>query len=55
MSEKPVASHDSGSPDNLMRFMMTGWATPPATPANSVEGVERFAARRAALGNSFAG
>jgi len=55
MSEKPVAPHDSGTPDNLLRFMMTGWATPPGTPASPVEGVERFAARRAALGKNFAG
>ena len=49
MSDQPRASHDSGVPDNLVRFMMTGWATPPGTPASPIEGAERFAARRDAL------
>jgi Xaa-Pro aminopeptidase len=55
MSEQPGASHDSGTPENLLRFMMTGWATPPRTPASPVEGSERFAARRAALSRAFPG
>jgi Xaa-Pro aminopeptidase len=55
MSEKPVASHDSGNPENLLRFMMTGWATPPDPPASPVEGIERFAARRDALSRAFPG
>ena len=55
MSDKPVASHDTGNPDNLLRFMMTGWATAPATPASAVDGAERFAARRAALSRAFPG
>ncbi len=50
MSDQPAkASHDGTTPENLLRFMTTGWATPPATPAAPVEGSERFAARRAAL------
>lgn len=55
MSEQPAASHDSGNPENLLRFMMTGWATPPGTPASPVEGLERFAARRDALSRAFPG
>ncbi len=55
MAEKRAAPHDTGTPDNLLKFMMTGWATPPATPASSVEGAERFAERRAALSRAFAG
>ena len=54
MSEKP-ASHDSGNPENLLRFMMTGWATPPEPPASRVEGIERFTARRDALSRAFPG
>ncbi len=55
MSEKPTASHDSGPPENLLAFMVTGWATPPGTPAPAIEGAERFAARRAALARAFPG
>jgi len=55
MAEKPAASHDTGNPDNLLAFMMTGWATPPVTPASPVEGAERYAARRAAVSRAFAG
>ena len=56
MSDQPaISSHDSGNPENLLRFMMTNWATPPATPAAPVEGGERFAARRAALRAAFPG
>ncbi|HYZ17860.1 MAG TPA: aminopeptidase P family protein [Candidatus Acidoferrum sp.] len=56
MSEQePRASHDSGTPENLLRFMMTGWATPPQTPAARIEGAERFAARREALRAAFPG
>ena len=55
MSEQPAASHDSGNPENLLRFMMTGWATPPGTPASPVEAIERFAARRDALSRAFPG
>jgi len=55
MSDQPVASHDSGTPENLLKFMMTGWATPPGTPASPVEGAERFAARRDALSRAFPG
>jgi Xaa-Pro aminopeptidase len=55
MSDTPAASHDSGTPENLLSFMMTGWATPPGTPASPVAGAERFAARRAALSAAFPG
>ncbi|MEA2689378.1 MAG: Xaa-Pro aminopeptidase [Candidatus Eremiobacteraeota bacterium] len=55
MSETPAASHDSGNPENLLRFMMTGWATPPESPATPVEGAEKFAARRAAVSRAFPG
>ena len=55
MSEQPAATHDSGNPENLLRFMMTGWATPPGTPASPVEAIERFAARRDALSGAFPG
>jgi Xaa-Pro aminopeptidase len=55
MSDTAAASHDSGNPENLLQFMLTGWATPPGTPASPVEGAERFAARRAALSRAFPG
>ncbi len=55
MSDQPRASHDTGTPENLLRFMMTGWATPPSTPAPPIEGIERFAARRDALRAQFRG
>ncbi|HEY0615823.1 MAG TPA: aminopeptidase P family protein [Candidatus Elarobacter sp.] len=56
MSDQPAtASHDSTTPENLMRFMMSGWATPPGTPASPVDGIERFAARRGAVSNAFRG
>ena len=55
MSEKPVASHDTSTPENLVKFMLTGWATPPGTPASPAEGAERFAARRTALSRAFPG
>jgi Xaa-Pro aminopeptidase len=53
--QAPRASHDGGTPENLLRFMMSGWATPPQTPASSIEGIERFAARREALQAAFRG
>ncbi|MDQ6941796.1 MAG: aminopeptidase P family protein [Candidatus Eremiobacteraeota bacterium] len=55
MSDQPAAAHDSGTPENLLRFMVTGWATAPSSPASLVEGSERFAARRAALSAAFPG
>ncbi len=55
MSDQPKASHDSATPENLLRFMTTGWATPPATPAAPLEGLEHFAARRAAAAARFPG
>ena len=55
MSEKTAASHDTGPPENLLKFMVTGWATPPGTPASAVDGIERFAARRDALSRAFPG
>jgi Xaa-Pro aminopeptidase len=53
--QAPRASHDTGTPENLLRFMVSGWATPPATPAAPVDGLERFAARRNALAAAFLG
>src|ERR1700682_5533777 len=53
--QAPRATHDTGTPDNLLHFMMTGWATPPRSPAAPVAGIERFAARRAALAQQFPG
>ncbi|HTJ24523.1 MAG TPA: aminopeptidase P family protein [Candidatus Limnocylindria bacterium] len=53
--QAPRASHDSGTPENLLKFMMSGWATPPQTPASPIEGIERFAARRDALRAAFPG
>jgi Xaa-Pro aminopeptidase len=53
--QAPRASHDTGTPENLLRFMVSGWATPPATPAAPVDGLERFAARRGALVAAFPG
>ncbi len=56
MSDQPKAApHDSGTPDNLLRFMMTGWATAPTSPASPIDGAERFAARREALSRAFPG
>jgi Xaa-Pro aminopeptidase len=56
MSDQPAtASHDSGIPENLVRFMMSGWAMPPGTPASPVDGIERFTARREALSRAFPG
>jgi len=55
MIDQPVAPHDTGTPENLLSFMMTGWATPPGTPASPVEGAERFTARREALSKAFPG
>jgi Xaa-Pro aminopeptidase len=56
MTDQPArAAHDTGIPDNLLRFMTTGWAMPPGTPAAPVDGSERFAARRAALAAAFPG
>ncbi|MGD0052824.1 MAG: aminopeptidase P N-terminal domain-containing protein, partial [Vulcanimicrobiaceae bacterium] len=53
--QAPRASHDTGTPENLLRFMVGGWATPPATPAAPVDGLEHFAARRTALAAAFPG
>ena len=55
MSDQPAAAHDSAHPENLLRFMVTGWATAPSSPASPVEGSERFAARRDALSRAFPG
>jgi Xaa-Pro aminopeptidase len=56
MSDQPApAAHDSTTPENLLKFMMTGWATAPGSPASPVEGSERFAARREALSKAFPG
>ncbi len=56
MSDQPArAAHDAAAPENLLRFMTSGWATPPRTPVSPIEGVERFAARRDALSRAFPG
>lgn len=56
MTDQPArATHDSGNPENLLTFMMGGWATPPSSPASAVDGIERFAARRDALARAFPG
>ncbi|MDP9104765.1 MAG: aminopeptidase P family protein [Candidatus Eremiobacteraeota bacterium] len=55
MSDQPAAAHDSSTPENLLRFMVTGWATPPSSPASPVEGSERFATRRTAMSQAFPG
>jgi Xaa-Pro aminopeptidase len=56
MSDQPArASHDSGVPENLLRFMTSGWALSPATAAAPIEGSAAFAARRAALSRAFPG
>jgi Xaa-Pro aminopeptidase len=56
MSDQPArASHDSGVPENLLRFMTSGWALPPATAATPIDGGAAFAARRAALSHAFPG
>ncbi|GAC1572354.1 MAG: aminopeptidase P family protein [Candidatus Elarobacter sp.] len=49
------ASHDTATPQNLLRFMVSGWAAMPHSPAPPVDGIERFAARRAALSAAFPG
>ncbi len=55
MSDQPAAAHDSSTPENLLRFMVTGWATAPSSPASRVEGSDLFAARRQALSRAFPG
>jgi Xaa-Pro aminopeptidase len=56
MSEQPArASHDSSVPENLLRFMTSGWALPPATSAAPIDGSAAFAARREALSRAFPG
>ncbi|HEY4439325.1 MAG TPA: aminopeptidase P family protein [Candidatus Elarobacter sp.] len=56
MNDQPKpAAHDSGTPENLLRFMTSGWALPPGTPAAPVDGIERFAARRTALSAAHPG
>lgn len=56
MSDQPArASHDIRPPENLVQFMLGGWATPPRSPAAPIDGAERFAARRAALSAQFRG
>jgi Xaa-Pro aminopeptidase len=49
------ATHDSANPENLLKFMVTGWAAPPETLPEPVHGVERFAARREKLSALFPG
>jgi Xaa-Pro aminopeptidase len=56
MSDQPArAAHDAATPANLLRFMTTGWATPPRTPVSPIEGAGHFAARREALSRAFPG
>ena len=56
MSEDSArASHDTINPENLLKFMVTGWASPPAAPASPVDGLANFARRRAALSAAFPG
>ena len=49
------ASHDSANPENLLKFMVTGWAAPPSSLPEPISGAERFAARRAAVSALFPG
>ncbi|MBV9438799.1 MAG: aminopeptidase P family protein [Candidatus Eremiobacteraeota bacterium] len=55
MNERARARHDTAPPANLLRFMTTGWATPPTTKPARIDGAERFAARRALLAAAFPG
>ena len=55
MSEQQRASHDTASPENLLRFLTGGWAVAPSSPPQPVEGAAYFAARRAALSGLFRG
>jgi Xaa-Pro aminopeptidase len=49
-----LAPHDAPPPQNLLDFMVTQWAPRDVAPG-TIEGIERFAARRKALGERFAG
>jgi Xaa-Pro aminopeptidase len=49
------ATHDSANPENLLKFMVTGWAAPPGSLPEPIYGAERFAARRRALSSLFPG
>jgi Xaa-Pro aminopeptidase len=49
------ASHDSANPENLLKFMVTGWAAPPDSLPEPIWGAERFAARRDAVSALFPG
>jgi Xaa-Pro aminopeptidase len=49
------AAHDSTSPENLLAFMVTGWAAPPDALPEPISGAEHFAARRGALSALFPG
>lgn len=49
------ATHDSANPENLLKFMLTGWAAPPDALPEPIDGVERFAARRSAVSALFPG
>ena len=48
------ASHDSGTPADLLTFMTQSWAVPTGS-VPTLAGRERFAARRQALGKLFPG
>jgi Xaa-Pro aminopeptidase len=49
-----TAPHDESPPQNLLDFMVTGWA-PRAVSPEPIDGAARFAARRAALSAHFPG
>ncbi len=51
----PQATHDSANPENLLNFMLTGWAAPPDSLPEPIHGAEHFAARRGALCALFPG
>ena len=51
---KKVAPHDAPTPQALLDFMVSGWASRADTPA-LVDGAEHFRARRDALSKSFPG
>ncbi|MBI4866741.1 MAG: aminopeptidase P family protein [Candidatus Wallbacteria bacterium] len=47
------AAHDPTTPQALIDFMLGGWDSAPSAAVEPVRGVERFAARRAALSARF--
>jgi Xaa-Pro aminopeptidase len=55
MSKTPQASHDVPFPQAFLDFMMQGWKPPSTRLPPRVRGLARFAARREALSQAFAG